>query len=72
MTEVTHLPDHTIANPALPPPDEELPVDVPKRTEHLAARRPWFEDRWRAFHFETADTAAGVRRMHHQLRRRRI
>lgn len=72
MSTVTHLPDHTVDNPAPPPPDEELPVDVPERPEGRCTRRPWFEDRWRAFHFETADTAAGVRRMHHQPRRRRI
>lgn len=72
MSTVTHLPDHAVDNPALPAPNEELPVDVPERPEGRSARRPWFQDRWRAFHFETADTAAGVRRMHHQLRRRRI
>lgn len=72
MTEVTHLPDHAVDAPAQLDGDEELPVDVPERPEGRCARRPWFEDRWRAFHFETADTAAGVRRMHHQLRRRRI
>lgn len=70
MNNVTHLPDHSIDAPAQPD-EEELPVDVPERAEHRAARRPWFSDRWRALHFETATTAAGVRRMHHQLRRRR-
>lgn len=58
--------------PAVEP--EWIDCDVPDHGAVGSARRPWFSDRWRAFHLLDPTAAEGAElttRLHHQLRRRR-
>lgn len=74
MGDVIQLPVSALRELADDPDALEIvDCDVPERPQSRAARRPWFEERWRAFHLLIpGEEFDRVRiRLHFQFRRRR-